>query len=59
VLRAVRGDWKGAESHSAHLSRQVADTLGRLNAAWSAIADETSLAQLVQGDDDRGADADA
>jgi membrane protein len=59
VLRAVRGNWGGEASHSAHLSPEVADTLGRLNAAWSAIADETSLAVLARAKGDRGVDDEA
>lgn len=47
VLRAVRGDFGQVSNGSAPMDQPVADALGRLDAAWSAEADRTSLESLA------------
>jgi membrane protein len=59
VLRAVRGQWSSETDGSHRFSSRVAESLGRLNAAWSAIADETTLASLARAEPEPGSDVEA
>lgn len=48
VLRAIRGEWKSESGRPTIRSTPVAETLDRLEGAWSELADQTSLEMLAR-----------
>lgn len=48
VLRAIRGEWKSESGCPTIRSTPVAETLDRLEGAWSELADQTSLEMLAR-----------
>lgn len=48
VLRAIRGEWKSESGRPPIRSTPVAETLDRLEGAWSELADQTSLEMLAR-----------
>ena len=48
VLRTIRGEWKSESGRPPIRSTPVAETLDRLEGAWSELADQTSLEMLAR-----------